>query len=215
LVYSYGCDIFKVTDVVNSYSSGIKIRHVKKNSEKEILRGILKNDHHTLRYIYTAYFQNIRYYIKRNNGDEEDAKDIFQEAIIIIYKRLKNNNLVLTCTLKTFIYSVCRLLWLKQLERRKLTDQVNKEYELYIELDDSILDMYEENEKYILYQNQFKKLSSDCQKVLQLSLEKLSIKEIREIMGYATEKYTKKRKYQCKEKLVEAIKNDPKFKNLH
>ena len=33
-------------------------------------------------------------------------------------------------------------------------------------------------------------------------------------MGYKSDKYAKKRKYQCKEKLIKKIKSDPKFKEL-
>ena len=70
----------------------------------------------------------------------------------------------------------------------------------------------EEQDKYRLFQQHFLRLSEDCKKILQLFLAKTSLKEIAEIMGFKTEKYAKTRKFMCKEKLKNAIINDPNFK---
>ncbi|MCD4744971.1 MAG: sigma-70 family RNA polymerase sigma factor [Bacteroidales bacterium] len=181
---------------------------------EEILDGIRKNNNKVLLYVYKTFYPHIKFFINTNSGNDDDAKDIYQEAIIIIYKKVVYENLIISCSFKTYLYSVCRLLWLKQLEKRKIKNEQFRDNDDFIDVDKNILQVYEQNEKYKLYQEHFRRLGNDCQKVLKLSLEKVPLKEIALIMGYKSEKYAKKRKYQCKERLIKSIKSDPKFKEL-
>ncbi len=181
---------------------------------EEILDGIRQNDVEILQYVYKSFYSYVKYFITSNSGNEDDAQDVFQEAIIIIFRKLKNEQLEISCTFKTYLYSVSRLLWLKQLEKRKTKNECSIDNENYIELSDDTQVVSEQTERYRLYQDYFAKLSEDCKKVLELSLQKIPLKRIAEIMGYKSDKYAKKRKYQCKEKLIQKIKSDPKFKEL-
>ena len=178
----------------------------------EILGGIKNRDTKVLDFIYENYFHQVRAFIVKNSGTVEDAQDIYQDAILVVYQKIENDNLTLTCSFKTYLYSVCRLLWLKQLEKRKLNNMLAEEAGLYIELQEDLFSIYESNERYKLYQDHFKKLSFSCQKVLELFLAKIPLKEIAGILGFKSELYAKKRKFQCKEKLIQSIKNDPRYK---
>ncbi len=185
-------------------------------TNEELLHGILRNDNLILQYIYKNFFFKINFFIKKNSGDDDDSNDIFQEAIIIIYRKLKANDLVLDCSFETYLYSVCRFLWLKQLEKRKNERekiQDNHEYndDIYDNAFESTVEM---NEKYRLYQKHFKNLGKDCQKILQMFFDKVPLKQVAQIMGYQSEKYAKKRKYKCKEYLVKSIKQDIEYKKL-
>jgi len=186
-------------------------------SDEQILKGILRHDNLILQYIYKQYYYNINYFIRKNHGNEDDASDIFQEAIIIIYRKIKENDLIFEkSSFKGYLFSVCRFLWLKQLEKRriekeKLNDSLPYHEDLY---DDNLNELVEKNERYGLYQKHFSTLSTDCQKLLQLFFEKVSLKEIAKIMGYKSEKYAKKRKFKCKELLVSRIKQDAEFKKI-
>ena len=186
-------------------------------SDEQILKGILRHDNLILQFIYKQYYYNINYFIKKNQGSEDDASDIFQEAIIIIYRKIKENDLIFEkSSFKNYLFSVCRFLWLKQLEKRriekeKLNDSLPYQEDLY---DESLNELVTKNERYGLYQRHFGDLSSDCQKLLQLFFEKVSLKEIALVMGYKSEKYAKKRKFKCKELLISRIKQDAEFKKI-
>lgn len=186
-------------------------------SDDQILKGILRHDNIILQYIYKQYYYNINYFIRKNQGSEEDASDIFQEAIIIIYRKIKENDLIFEkSSFKGYLFSVCRFLWLKQLEKRRIERERLNETLPYQEdlYDDSLNELVEKNEKYGLYQKHFNTLSTDCQKLLQLFFEKVPLKEIAGLMGYKSEKYAKKRKFKCKELLVNRIKQDTEFKKI-
>lgn len=190
---------------------------MKNYSDDQILKGILRHDNLILQYIYKQFYYKVNLFIKKNSGDEEDANDIFQEAIIIIYRKLKENDLILeTSSFQGYLFSVCRFLWLKQLQKRrveqeKLNDTLPFNDEIY---DDQLAELVEKNERYSLYQKHFKTLSTDCQKLLQMFFEKVPLSEIARIMGYKGEKYAKKRKFTCKELLISRIKQDTNFKKI-
>ena len=179
-----------------------------------ILEGISIGNNDILNYIYKKFFPGIRNFIENNNGNKEDAEDLFQEAIIVIYRKNKKEPLVLSCNFKTYIYSVCRLLWLKQLKKRRNSSEINSSANLDNRLDE-VLQGYEQTEEYRLYQKHFQLLGANCQDVLQLFFEKIPLREIAEKMGYKDETYAKKKKYHCKEILIESIKNDNQFKELN
>ena len=187
---------------------------LKKYTEEEVLAGILGNSNKMLQYVYKEAFPGVRRYICSNSGNDEDAKDIFQESIIIIYKKLKNNNLVLTCSLKVYLFSVCRLLWLKELENRRKSIEEVKVGDFVLDVGEDVLEISEQNERYELYRAHFDLLKEDCKKVLRMFLEKVPLKEIAIRMGYSSEQYAKKRKFQCKEALVNNIQNDNDYKEM-
>jgi len=189
---------------------------MKHYSNDKIIHGILQNDNFILQYIYNKYYPEIDSFILKNNGVEEDANDIFQEGIIIIYRKIKNNQLSLRCSFGTYLYSVCKLLWLKQLREKRTRLLVKEKLPLYLKNKEyqDIIETIEQNERYSLYQKYFLKLGKDCQKTLQLFLDKVPLKNIAKLMGYKNEKYAKKKKYKCKETLINNIKQDRRFKEL-
>ena len=103
---------------------------------------------------------------------------------------------------------------MKKLEKREKELSFFADSKNFINIDDEIDEWYELNKRYQLFQEHFKKLSFNCQKILELFLAKIPLKEIASILGLKSEFYVKKRKHICKEKLVESIKKDPKFNSL-
>lgn len=178
---------------------------------KTIVEGIRKQDKQILKDLYASYFSTIKRFIIDNNGSEQDAKDVFQEAIIIIYRKAKEGNLTISSSFKSYIYGVCRFIWIKQLAKYKEDSEQRGVYLEYEEIPD-ITDEYKKNEQYKLYQKHFKRLEEGCQKLLQLFLKKVSLKEIAEMLGIESMQFVKRKKYKCKEQLVRYIKSDPNYK---
>lgn len=190
---------------------------MKSFTDEQILKGILRHDNVILTYIYKQYFYKVNAFVRKNMGDEDDVNDVFQEAIIIIYRKLKGNDLLFeNRSFEVYLFSVCRFLWLKQLEKKriekeKINDTMPFQDEIY---DDDLVAVVEKNERFLLYQKHFKNISTDCQKILQLFFDKVPIKQIAHIMGFKSEKYVKTRKFKCKELLVERIKQDVEYKKI-
>lgn len=177
-----------------------------------ILEGLKASDYNVFQFVYRKYFPIVRFFVIKNSGTDEDAKDIFQEALILIYTRLKDESLNLSCTFKTYLYSVCRLLWLKQLERKQIKTEGLTDNQAFVELEPELEEQVAEQEQFRLYQKHFQSLHKDCQEILRLFLNKVPLKEIAQKVNIKSDKYLKKRKYECKEMLTKRIKNDPDFK---
>jgi len=184
-------------------------------TDEAILEGLKKRDREVIRYVYKEYYPTIKFLIISNSGSDTDAEDVFQDAMVIIYRKISEDRLVLTSSFKTFLYSICRNLWLQRLDRKLFSYEFMENENLTDMQDAIVVELTEmENEKYRLFQQHFLRLSEDCKKILRLFMNKVPLKEIAEIMGFKTEKYAKTRKFMCKEKLKNAIINDPSCKKF-
>ena len=84
---------------------------MKRLSDEEIIAGLRKRDNRILQYIYKNSFPPVKQLILHNAGSESDAKDIFQEALIVIFKKLRDeDSLKLEAAFSTYTYSIARLL---------------------------------------------------------------------------------------------------------
>lgn len=187
------------------------LNNLNKTVSKKLIEGIRNQDKTVLKSLYADYFPTIKRLVIDNNGTEQDAKDVFQEGIIIIYRKIKEGTFELTSSFKSYIYSVCRFIWIKQLSKNKENAEQQNVYLEYEGISDISNDEYQKNEEYKLYQYHFKRLGKDCQKLLQLYLMKVPLKEIAEELGIDSMQYIKRKKYKCKEQLVRYIKSDPNY----
>lgn len=179
-----------------------------------LLQGLKNRDDSILRKMYDLYFPSIRSFVINNNGLVEDAQDVFHDALIVVYRKAKDDSFELTSSLFTFLFSICKNLWLKKLKRNSRQSGVTIEGLKVLTLDASVLDVLEQSERFALYREKLMILGTDCQKLLQLFFDKKSMKEIALIMGFASEGYARKRKFKCKERLTELIRADKRFKEL-
>ena len=183
-------------------------------SPAEIIEGLRKRDSRILKYIYTTCYESVQHMIMNNSGTREDAKDIFQESMIIAFRNIKkDSDFELKSSFQTYIYSVARLLWLKHLRISKNNMKNFSEIEDYIDFEEpqpfTTVEL-----RYSLYQKTLLELPEDCQKILKLSLDGVSHKEIAEILGYKSENYISKRKHFCKEYLIKKIKENPDYQPI-
>jgi len=171
-----------------------------------------RNDKEVLRYVYKQYLPMVRYFIKRNHGTEEDAEDIFQEAIVAVCQRVKKKSLTLDCAFKTYFYSVVRHMWLQHLERKKIHFEFS-DMDEFLMLEDK--ELYEDFQtKRAIFQRRFLDLTELCRKVLLMVVEGTSYEEIALILGYKGKQYAVKRKYECMKSLINRVLNDPEYKRL-
>lgn len=183
-------------------------------SDDAILTGLKEKRSECIRYFYREYFPLAKSIVEKNSGSYQDAEDVFQDGIIVLYQKILTGPLQLNCSLKTFFFSMCRNIWMQRLDRKwRLLYQDDLVSEAAEEYDSNPLELNEEKlEKTRLYQNHFLSLPADCQKILQMFLAKVSLKQIRDSMGFKDVNYAKTRKYLCKNMLRKRILRDPRYK---
>jgi RNA polymerase sigma factor (sigma-70 family) len=170
-------------------------------TDREVVLGILNNSEEALNRLYIGYFPMILQFILNNSGDEDDAKDVYQEAIIIVYNKIKSGDFELSSKLKTYIYSVCRRIWLKKLSREsKKTNLSEFEDVESVELD---LELHEEKDKqFEKMQSALVHLGEPCKTIIQdFYIHNLSMQDISEKFGYTNTDNAKTQKYKCLQRL--------------
>lgn len=184
------------------------------HDENAIFQGIRNGDPQILKSFYNRNFNIILSYVTRNSGNENDAEDIFQDALISLYQFLKKEEtLHLRCSIHTYFYSICRNLWISKLRRAGKVSCCGKINEIALELEPSILEDVEVKEQEQLYRKHLLSLNCKCKNILFLFFEGKSMKEISKLTNYS-EGYVRKRKFECKEYLIQLIENDPMYKEL-
>lgn len=183
-------------------------------SNDDLIRGIRNHDSSILRYVYETYYPIIEGYIVHNQGSCDQARDIFQDAMIIVYNRIKSDKLELSCKFGTYLYAICKNIWIQ--ERKKYLQRAEKlrHQPLMVNdpgpADDPLLQNHLTN----LFNKHFEDLSKDCQKILSMYFNNFSVEDIRAAMNYKDLHHTADRKYRCKKSLINRIVNDPLFKRL-
>lgn len=163
--------------------------------------------------IYNDFFLGFKRFVISKGKNEQDAEDIFQDALLIIYKKIQENNLTLTSSLKGYLYGICKMLMMSNKQRRYSREISGLEFIEPTYEKDMIEEMTQQS-KYSLFQNKMDHLPKDQQHVLQLFMEGYSSMQIAQIMGYKSEKYARKKKMISKNKLVALIQATPMYREL-
>ena len=175
-------------------------------TEKELLGALRRGESSAFRKVYVLHFNMVRYLVTQNSGKEEDARDIFQEAMAALYEQLAAGTFRQEAQLKTWIYAVCRNKWLKQLEKKKrqvrFTDFEEAENIALPEesgKDDSMHRMLRQS---------LEQLGVQCRKMLLLFYYfRKSMEEIAGELNYTNADNAKAQKYKCLQKLKTIYKN--------
>lgn len=179
-------------------------------NDTELLAAFAKADSSAIAYIYKNYFPLMSSYVCNNGGSKEDARDVFQEALMAIFKQVKSKDFVLTASFKTYIFAICRFQWLKNLRKNKRIESLPEMFDIQ-DLDDNIIVHLEKAERYNLLQKHLDRFKGNNRKILELYFQKFSTDEISEELGLSRA-YVKKKKFECKKQLIGFIKTDTRFK---
>ena len=182
-------------------------------STEEIIKGMARRKDRMINYVYRTCYPDVRKLILSNGGNEQDAQDIFQEGLIKVYQRITVHGLELNCKFGTYLYSVCRFLLIVELETKKKRGRESGIADDIID-DQTANNKIRENAELNLYEQHFKELGRECQKVLNMYFQKSSMEEICVVMGYKNVQITKDKKYRCKKSLMNKIYNNPEYKRL-
>ena len=168
------------------------------DQDKHLLEGLALNDREVIEAIYRDNYPMVQALILNNSGNSDEARDIFQEAMIVVYEKAVSGSFELHCLLKTFIYSVCRRLWLKRLQQLQRYGSLIENVEETITVDED-LDMHEKhNADFLMMENAMSKIGEPCKSLLDAYyLQKKNMQEIAVDFGYTNADNAKTQKYKC------------------
>jgi RNA polymerase sigma factor (sigma-70 family) len=182
-------------------------------TDEQFVEGLRNGNNEILTVLYKKYYHLVLKLIVNNSGTEEAAQDIYQETIIVLYENARKNSFELNCQLQTYIYSVAKRLWLKQLKQNGKTYLLKEDDEL------EIVDVGADLNDYLIKDAEIEKLNQSlselgepCATLMQdFYVRKLSMDEIAEKFGYTNADNAKNQKYKCLQRLKKYFFNKTKI----
>ncbi len=171
-------------------------------TDREVVLGILNNSADALNKLYKGYFPMVLQFILNNNGDEDDAKDVYQETIIVLYNKIKSGNFELSSKLKTYIYSVSRRIWLKKLTQQSKKTSNIADFEDVLAFEEDVEEHELKEQQFDLMKVALANLGEPCKTIIQdFYIHNLSMQDICEKFGYTNADNAKTQKYKCLQRL--------------
>lgn len=192
--------------------SGIK-RALNSLTDTDLLAGIKTgNDiERAMRFVYQSHYRMLENYVLNHGGNEDDAADLVQEVMVIFIEMVQKERFRGESSVKSFLYTLIKNLWISELRKRENEMKRNEEFETgrdTLEEDISQFMTYKEAQKAII--TLFDSLGTGCKQVLTLFYyENLSVKEIVERTGYENEQNVRNRKYKCLKELTDLVQSSP------
>jgi RNA polymerase sigma factor (sigma-70 family) len=178
-------------------------------SDQQLIESLKLGNPQGLSSIYKLYRSEFIGWICRDyNCTTEEAKDIYQTSILILYKNIVDGKFAATSSIKTYLFGIGRNQFLKsKKEEQRFSNNI---------IDNVMDDFSEERELKELHEanlervhNSLQALGDPCKKLLELSFfYKNSLETITTMLGYKNTDTTKNLKYKCLQRLKNIIQNE-------
>lgn len=182
---------------------------------EHILEGLRLGDIRVIEHIFTTCKPSVMQLVVRQGGTLADGEDVFMDALEAIYRKLQSGGLSLDrASFKTYLTQVCLYQWSKKARKKNRVYPVTYPAQ---EVQTGVEEVYEaladlDRKKMIAEKIQL--LSEGCRQLLDWFIaENKNISEVALLLGIS-EGSTRKRKYECKEKLFRLVKEDPHYHEL-
>jgi RNA polymerase sigma factor (sigma-70 family) len=174
-----------------------------------IVSEIRKNNEVALRELYKTHYPMVLNLICSNSGTEQEAKDVYQEAVIAFYEKLQQQNFMLTCRIKTYLYAVSRRLWLKRLAEKKRYHGKIEETDVFAGIEEEMTDIEEKEKKFQVMSRSLDGLGEPCRSIIEdFYVKDHSMEQISNKFGYTNADNAKNQKYKCLQRLKKLFFSD-------
>ena len=167
-------------------------------NEQALLKGLAQNDSKAVETLYKSHFTMIQHFVENNNGSFDDARDIFQEAMIALYEKVQLDSFVLTCQIKTYLFSICKHLWLKRLQQMGKYSSTLSAHEESISVEMDMGQIEKKDTAFEIMDRALNSLGEPCKSLLEgYYLNKKGMQELASQFGYTNADNAKNQKYKC------------------
>lgn len=185
------------------------------HSDQKFIDALLQNDHKTIAIIYERCAPKVIGYIKKNSGDEAQARDVIQESLITIYDQAKTRGLQLTCPFDAYFFLVCKRKWFNTLKKKRPEGVTIQEEITSIDAEEQAqaeeTTLY--NDRASLFNEMLATMGDSCRDIIKLSFTIKSMEAVAQKLG-VTYAYVRKKKSLCIGKLTQLVQNNPQYKHL-
>ncbi|WP_298311671.1 sigma-70 family RNA polymerase sigma factor [uncultured Aquimarina sp.] len=182
-------------------------------NQKEIIHGIISGDETVLKSFYRKNLPYLKNHILKQGGSIEDTEDIFQDALLILYSKLRSNKTSINTSVHGYFYGICKKLWLNHARKERkwiMADLLDDDYE-----DNELIvtEQIFQKDRKNLFNNYFSTLQESTKQLWYYFFEEKSHQEIAIVTGYS-EAYIRKKKCETKKKMTQNISKNPLYREL-
>lgn len=164
--------------------------------------------------LYQDNFGKISNFVQNNSGNRADVEDLFQDAMMVLVEKLRQDNFQLTASIDTYVYAICKNLWFKKLRDKKYELSVDElqSVDFMTFIDDSI-----ENEKTYLekLKGYLIKITDHCNRLIHdMVFKGKSFEQIQEKYGYSSAHSIHNQKYKCVQQIRKVKEQEEKSKKI-
>jgi RNA polymerase sigma factor (sigma-70 family) len=171
-------------------------------SDEQILSELRRKNQLALKVLYKMHYPMIVNLVCSNNGTEQEAKDIYQDAVIVFYEKVTLTQLELSCKIKTYLFAICKRLWLKRLAEKKKFHGSIEETEGFADLDSEMIEIEEKEVRFQQMKTALSGLGEPCRSIIEdFYIQDLTMEAISEKFGYTNADNAKNQKYKCLQRL--------------
>lgn len=187
----------------------------KLHEDQKYIDGLVQNNSFIIQSIYEKFAPKVIGYVCKNSGDQDQAQDLIQEILVVIYDQAKSKNLKLTCPFDAYFFLLCKRKWLNILKKSSLKQvTINEEIVSNNEpVQEMVLDTEHTETQQSLYDKMFQKLGKVCKTLLTKSFQLNSMEDVAKALDL-TYGYARKKKSLCIGKLTRMIQESPAYQNL-
>ncbi|MEL6676733.1 MAG: RNA polymerase sigma factor [Bacteroidota bacterium] len=167
-----------------------------------------------MKWIYRQHVDQIVQFIVSRNGSQDEAKDIFQDAMINLMLSIQQEKFKGNSSLRTYLYAISKNLWYRRFNRSLREDAYKMEQSGAEDLAESPDVLLMETEKQQALHQMMDQLKVKCKEVLLLWARKFSMKEIAEKLGYQNEQVVRNKKNLCLKELKSLVQENPQVRNM-
>ncbi len=177
------------------------------NDDAKLIDLIRNGDEEALAKLYQSNRKPITSFVLRNNGTRDDAEDMLQEALVVLWERVRSGRFEYSARLGTFLFATVKNMWMRRLARTRREVPMGDNRMDIVDGGDSQLDAMIASDEARAVRDALDALGEPCKKLLLLFYwEELPMEKIAISMGFANADTAKSKKYQCKKALEKALK---------
>lgn len=177
------------------------------------IEALFNGDEKIILEIYQSMFPKVLHFVKNNKGEHGDAEEVFQKALYQLTARVRVKKFEITNSFEAYLFTACKNLWRKELNKSNKEVRNDKVIELVSEEQDNSRAVIEQ-ERWELFEEKISQLTDTCKNLLKAYFKKISYKEIVSKFGYANENAAFQRVFKCKKRLADLIKLDKRYQEL-
>lgn len=169
--------------------------------QETILNDLKGENNEAFGQLYLSHFKMVRSFVLKNNGSPDDAEDLFQDVMLVLVEKLRQDHFVLSASLKTYIMAISKNLWLKRLKGLKPANPWSEAHDalFYEEIN---LAIEEEKDLKDILQTLLHKITAHCRGLIHdIFFKEKDIAQIQQEYGYSTKQNAQNQKHKCMEQI--------------